>query len=125
MEVLDLFAQMEFELGPADEEFLESDEYQDLVRLRLQFINNGIRRRINSERIHAIYYQRLSTAMMDNGVLSRLFGIESMKVKLSLMGKHIHAVDSQSQLHLSFVLRKDLRQLHAKGAKPSAYLSQL
>ena len=84
-----LFADMEFELGPADEEFLESDDFKD-GKKRLQFVNNITGGSIPRELIPAV--EKGFNAMMDNGVLAG-YGIDSMKVRL--YDGSTHAVDSK------------------------------
>ena len=84
-----LFADMEFELGPADEEFLESDEFKS-GRKRLQFENKITGGSIPKEFMPSI--QKGFDAMMDNGVLAG-YSIDSMKVKV--FDGSIHAVDSK------------------------------
>ena len=84
-----LFAQMSFELGPADEEFLESDEFKS-GKARLQFENKIVGGSIPKEFFPSIL--KVFTAMMDNGVLAG-YGIDSMKVKL--YDGNTHAVDSK------------------------------
>lgn len=84
-----LFAQMQFELGPADEEFLESDEFKS-GKTRLQFQNDIYGGSIPKEFFPSIV--KGFTAMMDNGVLAG-FGIDSMKVRL--YDGSTHAVDSK------------------------------
>ena len=84
-----LFAQMSFELGPADEEFLESDEFKS-GKARLQFENKIVGGSIPKEFFPSIL--KGFTAMMDNGVLAG-YGIDSMKVKL--YDGNTHAVDSK------------------------------
>jgi elongation factor G len=84
-----LFADMEFELGPADEEFLESDDFKN-GKTRLQFIWGIVGGAIDKN------YQKPIrdgfNSMMDNGVLAG-YSIESMKVRVYDGG--MHAVDSK------------------------------
>jgi len=84
-----LFAQMQFELGPADEEFLESDDFK-AGKTRLQFENNIFGGSIPKEFFPSII--KGFNSMMDNGVLAG-YGIESMKVRL--YDGATHAVDSK------------------------------
>ena len=84
-----LFADMEFELGPADEEFLESDEFKS-GRVRLQFENNIVGGSIPREYMASI--QKGFNEMMDNGVLAG-YGIDSMKVRV--YDGSTHTVDSK------------------------------
>ncbi len=84
-----LFAQMSFELGPADEEFLESDDFKD-GKVRLQFKNDIFGGSIPKEYFPAIL--KGFNSMMDNGVLAG-YGIDSMKVRL--YDGQTHNVDSK------------------------------
>lgn len=84
-----LFADMEFELGPADQEFLDSDDFKS-GKKKLQFewaIVGGA--------IDKNYQKPISdgfTQMMSNGILAG-YNIDSMKVKVTDGG--MHAVDSK------------------------------
>ena len=101
---------MQFELGPADEEFLESDDYKS-GKTRLQFINKIVGGSIPKEFFPSII--KGFNAMMDNGILAG-YGIDSMKVKL--YDGSIHAVDSKP---IAFELcAKEGFRAAAKGAKP-------
>jgi elongation factor G len=84
-----LFADMEFELGPADPEFLETQEFKD-GKVRLQFVNNIVGGSIPRELIPAI--EKGFKEMMDNGVLAG-YNIDSMKVRV--YDGSTHAVDSK------------------------------
>ena len=84
-----LFAQMSFELGPADEDFLESDEFKN-GKTKLQFENKIVGGSIAKEYFPSII--KGFNAMMDNGVLAG-YGIDSMKVRL--YDGSMHAVDSK------------------------------
>ena len=84
-----LFADMQFELGPADSEFLETDEFKT-GKEKLQFkwdITGGA---IDKNYVKPIRDGFL--AMMDNGILAG-YGIDSMKVRVYDGG--MHAVDSK------------------------------
>ncbi len=84
-----LFADMQFTLGPADEEFLESEEFKS-GKKRLQFewgITGGA---IDKNYIKPI--TQGFEAMMDNGVLAG-YSIDSMKVRV--FDGSMHAVDSK------------------------------
>ncbi|MEO1515263.1 MAG: elongation factor G [Bacteroidota bacterium] len=84
-----LFADMEFELGPADEEFLESEDFKS-GKTKLQFKWD-----ITGGSIDKNYVKPISDgfkAMMDNGILAG-YNIESMKVRVFDGG--MHAVDSK------------------------------
>ena len=63
---------MQFELGPADEEFLESDDYKS-GKTRLQFINKIVGGSIPKEFFPSII--KGFNAMMDNGILAG-YGID-------------------------------------------------
>jgi len=84
-----LFADMQFELGPADAEFLESEEFKN-GKEKLQFdwaISGGS--------IDKNYQKPIKDgflSMMDNGILAG-YSIESMKVRVYDGG--MHAVDSK------------------------------
>ncbi len=84
-----LFAQMSFEMGPADEEFLQSDEFKS-GKVRLQFINGIHGGSIPKEFMSPI--TKGFNAMMDNGVLAG-YTMDSMKVRV--YDGQIHAVDSK------------------------------
>ncbi len=84
-----LFAQMEFELGPADEEFLESEDFKS-GKTSLQF-ENGIRGgSIPKEFMPSII--KGFKAMMSNGILAG-YAIDSMKVRVH--DGQTHSVDSK------------------------------
>jgi elongation factor G len=84
-----LFADMEFELGPADQEFLDSDDFK-AGKTKLQFEWNIVGGSIDKN------YQKPIrdgfTSMMKNGVLAG-YNIESMKVRV--FDGSMHAVDSK------------------------------
>ncbi len=84
-----LFADMQFELGPADEEFLESEEFKS-GKVRLQFVNDITGGSIPRELISPV--QKGFTAMMDTGILAG-YTIDSMKVRV--YDGSTHAVDSK------------------------------
>lgn len=84
-----LFADMEFELGPADEEFLESEEFKS-GKTKLQFewaIVGGAIDKNYQKPIRDGF-----TAMMDNGVLAG-YNMNAMKVRV--YDGSMHAVDSK------------------------------
>ena len=84
-----LFADMEFELGPADPEFLESEDFKS-GKTRLQFewaIVGG-----SIDKNYAKPIQDGFKAMMDNGILAG-YSIDSMKVRV--FDGSMHAVDSK------------------------------
>ena len=84
-----LFAAMQFELGPADEEFLESEDFKS-GKEKLQFENNIFGGSIPKEFFPSII--KGFKMMMDNGVLAG-YSIDSMKVRL--YDGSTHAVDSK------------------------------
>ena len=84
-----LFADIEFELGPADEEFLESDDFK-AGKVRLQFVNGIVGGAIPRELLPSV--QKGFLAMMDNGVLAG-YSIDSMKVRV--FDGSTHPVDSK------------------------------
>jgi elongation factor G len=84
-----LFAQMSFRLSPADQEFLDSDEFKS-GKTKLQFVNKIVGGSIPKEFFPSIV--KGFNAMMDNGVLAG-YKIDSMKVEL--YDGNTHAVDSK------------------------------
>ncbi len=84
-----LFADMQFRLGPADEEFLESEDYKS-GKTRLQFIWKVVGGAIDKNYIKPITDG--FKAMMDNGVLAG-YSIDSMKVEV--FDGSMHSVDSK------------------------------
>jgi elongation factor G len=84
-----LFADMEFEIGPADQEFLDSEEFKS-GKKKLQFVNSIVGGSIPKEFMPSI--QKGFEAMMDNGVLAG-YAIDSMKVRV--FDGSTHAVDSK------------------------------
>ena len=84
-----LFAQISFELGPADQEFLDSEDFKN-GKVRLQFENNIFGGSVPKEYIPSVV--KGFNAMMDNGILAG-YGIDSMKVRL--YDGQTHAVDSK------------------------------
>jgi elongation factor G len=84
-----LFAQMSFEIGPADEDFLESEEFKD-GKKKLQFVNDIYGGSIPKELIGPT--EKGFTSMMDNGVLAG-YKLDSMKVRL--YDGRTHPVDSK------------------------------
>jgi elongation factor G len=84
-----LFADMEFELGPADEEFLESEDFKS-GKTKLQFdwaIVGG-----SIDKNYQKAYQRRIHSYDGNGILAGL-RIDSMKVRV--YDGSMHAVDSK------------------------------
>ena len=84
-----LFADVEFELGPADQEFLDSEDFKD-GKVRLQFVNDIVGGSIPRELLPSV--QKGFEAMMDNGVLAG-YSIDSMKVRV--FDGSTHQVDSK------------------------------
>jgi elongation factor G len=84
-----LFAVMEFDLGPADQEFLESEDYKS-GKKKLQFEWAIVGGSIDKNYIKPITDG--FTAMMKNGILAG-YNIESMKVRV--YDGSMHAVDSK------------------------------
>jgi elongation factor G len=105
-----LFADMEFELGPATEEFLESDDFKN-NKTRLEFdwdIKGG-----SIDKAYVNPIQKGFDAMMDNGILAG-YSIDSMKVRVYDGG--MHAVDSKP---IAFELcAKEGFKAAARGCKP-------
>ena len=105
-----LFAQMSFEIGPADEEFLESDDYKN-GKTRLQFVNSIHGGSIPKELFPSIV--KGFNAMMDNGVLAG-YSMDSMKVRV--YDGQTHAVDSKP---IAFELcAKEGFKAASSGTKP-------
>ena len=84
-----LFADMEFEIGPADQEFLESDEFKS-GKDKLQFVWEIVGGSIDKNYVKPI--KDGFNAMMENGILAN-YAIDSMKVRV--YDGSMHAVDSK------------------------------
>ncbi len=84
-----LFADMQFELGPADSEFLESDDFKT-GKVQLQFVNDIKGGSIPKELLPSVV--KGFTSMMKNGILAG-YNIDSMKVRV--YDGSTHAVDSK------------------------------
>ncbi|MDP4712037.1 MAG: elongation factor G [Saprospiraceae bacterium] len=84
-----LFADMEFELGPADQEFLDSEDFKN-GKKKLQFVWDIVGGSIDKNYIKPITDG--FNAMMGNGVLAG-YNIDSMKVRV--YDGSMHAVDSK------------------------------
>ncbi len=84
-----LFADMEFELGPADPEFLESEDFKS-GKTKLQFVWGIVGGAIDKNYMKPI--QDGFKAMMENGILAG-YSIDSMKVRV--FDGSMHAVDSK------------------------------
>ncbi len=105
-----LFAQMSFEIGPADQEFLDSDEYKS-GKKKIQFINKIVGGSIPKEYFPSIL--KGFNAMMNNGVLAG-YSIDSLKVKV--YDGATHTVDSKP---IAFELcAKEGFKVAAAKAKP-------
>ena len=105
-----LFAQMSFEIGPADQEFLDSDEFKS-GKERLQFVNGLFGGSIPKELVPSII--KGFKAMMDNGVLAG-YSMDSMKVRV--YDGQTHAVDSKP---IAFELcAKEGFKAASSGTKP-------
>jgi len=105
-----LFADMEFELGPADEEFLESDEFKS-GKTKLQFVWDIVGGSIDKNFTKPI--QDGFRAMMENGILAG-YSMDSMKVRV--FDGSMHPVDSKP---IAFELcAKDGFRAAAPKAKP-------
>jgi elongation factor G len=84
-----LFADMEFELGPADPEFLETEDFKS-GKTKLQFVWGIVGGSIDKN--YAKPIQDGFKAMMGNGILAG-YSIDSMKVRV--FDGSMHAVDSK------------------------------
>ena len=84
-----LFAEIEFELGPADEDFLQSDVFKS-GREKLQFVNKIVGGSIPRELIPSV--QKGFKSMMENGILAG-YTMDSMKVVV--LDGSTHQVDSK------------------------------
>ncbi len=84
-----LFAQMSFELGPASEKFLQSEDFKS-GKLKLEFVNDIFGGSIPKEYFASI--TKGFTSMMDNGILAG-YNIDSMRVRI--FDGQTHAVDSK------------------------------
>ncbi|MDX2278320.1 MAG: elongation factor G [Saprospiraceae bacterium] len=105
-----LFADMEFTLGPADQEFLDSDDFKS-GKKKLQFewgiVGGAIDKNYQKPIIDGF------TQMMNNGILAG-YNIDSMKVRVTDGG--MHAVDSKP---IAFELcAKEGFRAAAPGCKP-------
>lgn len=84
-----LFADMEFEIGPADESFLESEDFKN-GKTKLQFVWDIVGGAIDKNYQKPI--QDGFKEMMNNGILAG-YNIDSMKVRV--FDGSMHAVDSK------------------------------
>ncbi len=84
-----LFADIQFELGPADQEFLDSDDFKN-GKVQLQFVNAITGGAIPKELLPPT--EKGFKAMMKNGILAG-YNIDSMKVRV--YDGSIHQVDSK------------------------------
>ena len=105
-----LFAQIAFDLGPADTDFLESDEFKN-GKTRLQFVNDIFGGSIPREYLPAV--QKGFEAMLTEGVLAG-YALDSLKVRV--FDGAIHKEDSKP---LAFELcAKEGFRLAAPTAQP-------
>ena len=105
-----LFADMEFELGPASEEFLESEDYKN-GKTQLEFIWSIVGGNIDKNYVKPI--QDGFKAMMNDGILAG-YNIDSMRVRV--FDGSMHAVDSKP---IAFELcAKEGFRAAAKRTKP-------
>ncbi|MCG8329304.1 MAG: elongation factor G, partial [Chitinophagales bacterium] len=105
-----LFADMQFEIGPADQEFLDTDEFKD-GKEKLQFVWSIVGGAIDKNYQKPIRDGFL--AMMDSGILAG-YSLDSMKVRV--YDGSMHAVDSKP---VAFELcAKDGFRAAAPKAKP-------
>ncbi len=105
-----LFADMEFELGPATEEFLESDDFKS-GKEKLEFEWKIVGGSIDKNYIKPI--KDGFRAMMDNGILAG-YSMDAMRVKV--YDGSMHAVDSKP---IAFELcAKEGFKAAAKQCKP-------
>jgi elongation factor G len=84
-----LFADMEFELGPADEDFLNSEEFKS-GKEKMQFNWAIVGGSIDKAYINPV--KKGFESMMDNGILAG-YNIDSMKVRV--YDGSMHSVDSK------------------------------
>jgi elongation factor G len=105
-----LFAQLSFELGPADQEFLDSDDFKS-GKTKLQFVNAIFGGSVPKEFFPSIV--KGFTAMMSNGILAG-YNIDSMKVRI--YDGQTHAVDSKP-VAFELCAKEGFREA-AKKAKP-------
>jgi len=84
-----LFADMQFELGPVSEEFLESEDFKS-GKTRLEFVNQIVGGKIPREFFPSII--KGFNSMMDNGILAG-YGMDSMRVRV--FDGSTHPVDSK------------------------------
>ena len=105
-----LFADMEFELGPASEEFLESEDFKN-GKTQLEFVWSIVGGSIDKNYVKPI--QDGFKAMMNDGILAG-YNIDSMRVRV--YDGSMHAVDSKP---IAFELcAKEGFRAAAKRAKP-------
>jgi elongation factor G len=105
-----LFADMEFQLGPADEEFLESEDFKN-GKKRLQFEWAIVGGSIDKAYVNPI--TKGFESMMDNGILAG-YNIDSMKVRV--YDGSMHNVDSKP---IAFELcAKEGFKVAARACKP-------
>ncbi len=86
-----LFADMEFDIGPADESFLESDEFKN-GKTRMQFVWDVFGGAIDKAYVQPII--KGFESMMNQGILAG-YNLENMKIRV--FDGSMHAVDSKPQ----------------------------
>jgi elongation factor G len=86
-----LFADMEFEIGPADEEFFATEEFKN-GKTRMQFVWDVFGGAIDKAYIQPI--TKGFDSMMNQGILAG-YNIENMKIRV--YDGSMHAVDSKPQ----------------------------
>ncbi len=104
-----LFADIEFELGPADESFLESEDFKN-GKTKLQFVWDIVGGAIDKN-----YMKPITdgfTQMMGNGVLAG-YNIDSMKVRVH--DGSMHAVDSKP-IAFELAAKEGFREAAKKAA---------
>lgn len=84
-----LFAQIQVEIGPADQEFLDSEDFKS-GKKKLQFVNSIVGGSVPKEFIPSVI--KGFDMSMENGILAG-YNIDSMKVRL--YDGQTHAVDSK------------------------------
>jgi elongation factor G len=86
-----LFADMEFEIGPADEEYVKSDEFKN-GKSRMQFVWDVYGGAIDKAFVQPI--TKGFESMMNQGILAG-YNIENMKIRV--FDGSMHSVDSKPQ----------------------------
>lgn len=104
-----LFADMEFELGPADQEFLDSEDFKN-GKTKLQFVWGIVGGSIDKNYIKPITDG--FTQMMGNGILAG-YNIDSMKVRVH--DGSMHSVDSKP-IAFELAAKEGFREAAKKAA---------